>query len=225
MIPLKDDNPTRIVPLVTLALIAANVAVFLWELSLVPAARERAILRLAVVPSRLTGAAPAGPDGLVSGALALLTAMFVHGGLLHLAGNMLYLWIFGNNVEEIMGHWRFLVFYVLCGLAGSFTQIAASPASHVPMIGASGAIAGVLGAYMILFPAARVLTLIFVFFFARIVAIPAFIVLGFWLLLQLVSAGQITPGGVAWFAHLGGFTAGLLLLVPFRRKRPRQSLY
>src|SRR6266704_4438771 len=223
MIPLKDDNPTRIVPFVTVALIAANVAVFVWELLHPPAAREQVIRSLAVIPSEFARLGHGG--GLISNGMTLLTAMFLHGSILHLAGNMLYLWIFGNNVEDVMGHARFLLFYLLCGLTGSFVQIAAAPLSRVPMIGASGAIAGVLGAYLVLFPTARVLTLIFVFVFARVVPIPALIVLGFWFLLQLLSAGEITAGGVAWFAHIGGFAAGLGLIVPFRRRRPRQSLY
>jgi membrane associated rhomboid family serine protease len=137
---------------------------------------------------------------------------------------MLYLWIFGNNIEDTMGHGRFLIFYALCGLAGSFAQVAAHPASKLPMIGASGAIAGVLGAYLVLFPTARVLTLFFLFFFVRVVPIPAVIVLGIWLLLQLLSAGGAVGGGVAWFAHIGGFVTGLALIVPFRRRRPRDRL-
>ena len=225
MIPLKDDNPTRSLPVVTVALILLNVAAFLWQILLPPAAREAAVLQLAVVPARFTTGVALRPDLLLTNAVSLVTAMFLHGGLLHLGGNMLYLWIFGNNIEDAMGHLRFVLFYLLCGWAGSFVQIAASPDSRVPMIGASGAISGVLGAYLVLFPAARVLTLIFVFVFVRIVPVPALIVLGFWLLLQLLSAGGPSRGGVAWFAHLGGFAAGLLLIVPFRRRRPRHSLY
>jgi membrane associated rhomboid family serine protease len=225
MIPLKDDNPTKIVPIVTLLLIAANVALFLWEILLPSGAREEMILRMAVIPSEITGLDPGEPGRVLHGGITLFTAMFLHGGILHLAGNMIYLWIFGNNIEDSMGHARFLLFYVLCGLAASFVQIAATPDSSVPMIGASGAISGVLGGYLILFPAARVLTLVFVVFFVRIVPIPAVIVLGFWFLIQLVNAGQIAPGGVAWFAHIGGFIAGLALIAPFRRRRPRYSLF
>ena len=224
MIPLKDDNPTQSFPAVTLVLIAANVAVFAWELLLPPAARQEAIVRMAVIPFELTQR-PFGLDRLLHHGLTLVTAMFLHGDLLHLGGNMLYLWIFGNNIEDMMGHGRFLVFYALCGLAGSFAQVAAHPASRLPMIGASGAIAGVLGAYLVLFPTARVLTLFFFFFFVRVVPIPALIVLGIWLLLQLLSAGGAAGGGVAWFAHLGGFVTGLVLIVPFRRRRPRHRLY
>ncbi|HEX9426220.1 MAG TPA: rhomboid family intramembrane serine protease [Candidatus Polarisedimenticolia bacterium] len=225
MLPLKDDNPTRTVPLITLGLLAANIALFIKEILLPQPVRESFILDYAVIPVEFLRAGPGSIDHLLYNGMTLFTAMFLHGSISHLAGNMLYLWIFGNNVEEMMGHGRFLVFYLLCGLIGSATQILAAPKSQVPMIGASGAIAGVLGAYMILFPAARVLTLIFVFVFARVVAIPAIIIVGFWFLLQLVQVGPIGPGGVAVMAHIGGFVAGLLFLVPFRRQRPRQSLY
>ena len=225
MLPLKDDNPTRTIPFVTWALLATNIALFVREILLPRAVRERFILDYAVIPSEFTHLGAAIADQTLYNGMTLFTAMFLHGSVSHLAGNMLYLWIFGNNVEELMGHGRFLIFYLLCGVIGSFTQIAAAPRSQVPMIGASGAIAGILGAYMVLFPAARVLTLIFVFFFARVVAVPAIIIVGFWFLLQLVQVGPIGPGGVAVMAHIGGFVAGLLFLVPFRRKRPRQSIY
>jgi membrane associated rhomboid family serine protease len=224
MIPLKDDNPTHTFPAVTLAVIAANLIVFVWELLLPPAARAEAILRMAIIPHAITHA-PLDLDGLLRSGASLLTAMFLHADALHLGGNMLYLWIFGNNIEDVMGHGRFVLFYLICGLAGSFAQVAAHPASTVPMIGASGAIAGVLGAYLVLFPAARVLTLFFFFYFVRVVPIPALIVLGVWLLIQLVSAGGAPGGGVAWFAHLGGFAAGVALIVPFRRRRPRDRLF
>lgn len=225
MIPIKDDNPSRSVPFVTFVLIVLNVILFLWELMHLPNAREGVIRNFAVIPFEFTHLDPGRPDLLLHNGMTLLTAMFLHGSLLHVAGNMLYLWIFGNNVEDVMGHARFLVFYLLCGLVASITQIVAAPASRVPMIGASGAIAGVLSAYMVLFPAARVATLIFLFVFARIVSVPALIVLGFWFLLQLLTVGPIAKGGVAVFAHIGGFVAGLVLIVPFRRRRPGQSLY
>ncbi len=226
MIPLKDDNPTRIVPFVTVALIVTNAAVFLYELLLPPEAYKAFVEAMGVVPIDLTQAALHDPTGLLHGGLTLLTAMFVHGGILHVAMNMLYLWIFGNNIEEAMGHGRYLIFYLVCGLIASFCQVAAAPLSKVPMIGASGAISGVLGAYLIMFPAARVQTLIFIVFFARVVPIPAVIVLGFWFLLQLLNAGQApTGGGVAVFAHIGGFVAGLVLIAGFRRRRSRQSLF
>ena len=152
--------------------------------------------------------------------MTLLSSMFLHGGLLHLLGNMLYLWIFGDNVEDAMGHVRFFIFYLLCGAAAAFAQIAIGPHSGVPLIGASGAIAGVLAAYVMLFPHARVLTLIPVFFFVRLVAIPAVLLLGLWFLFQVISgAGSVgETSGVAWFAHIGGFVAGGILVLAFRRR-------
>ena len=226
MIPLKDDNPTRIVPFVTVGLILANCVVFLYELLLPPDASKALILRLGITPGEITRAALHEPGGLGHVAVTLVTAMFLHGNIPHVAMNMLYLWIFGNNIEDVMGHGRFVVFYLVCGLLASLTQVAASPHSNVPMIGASGAISGVLGAYLILFPAARVTTLLFFVIFFRVVSVPAIIVLGFWFLLQLLNAGRGgTGGGVAVLAHIGGFVSGVVLIAGFRRRRPRQSLY
>lgn len=152
--------------------------------------------------------------------VTLFTSMFLHGGLLHVLGNMLYLWIFGDNVEDAMGHARFFIFYLACGVAAAFAQMAVAPHSPVPQIGASGAIAGVLAAYFMLFPYARVLTLIPIFFFIRLIAIPAVFFLGFWFIFQVISgAGALgSEGGVAWFAHIGGFIAGGILVFLFRRR-------
>jgi len=226
LIPLKDDNPTRSVPFVTVGLIAANVIVFIYELLLPPEAYKAFVAAMGVTPAHLMQAALHEPNHILHGGMTLLTAMFVHGGIAHVAMNMLYLWIFGNNIEDVTGHVRFLVFYLVCGLLASFCQVAVSPDSKVPMIGASGAISGVLAAYLIMFPAARVLTLVFFVFFFRVVPIPAIIVLGFWFLLQVLNAGPMDPGGgVAVFAHIGGFVAGLALIPAFRRRRSRQSLY
>jgi membrane associated rhomboid family serine protease len=225
VIPLKDDNPTRTVPLVTVILILTNVAAYLWQSFLPGEAGARATLRLALVPADLTSPATFDAPALLQVGTVLLTHMFLHASVMHILGNMVYLWIFGNNVEDLMGHGRFLVFYLVCGLAAALAQVAVVPHSTVPMVGASGAVSGVLGAYLILFPAARVLTLVFVFIFIRIVAVPAVIVLGFWFLIQLLNAGQTRGPGVAWFAHIGGFVAGLLLVALFRRRRPRGSLY
>ncbi|HKQ98219.1 MAG TPA: rhomboid family intramembrane serine protease [Candidatus Polarisedimenticolia bacterium] len=225
LLPLKDDLPTRIAPWVTVMLIAANVGVFIRLLLLPVPLREQTVLELALVPHDLTHPGAGGAVLVGHGILTLFTSMFVHGGWMHLLGNMLYLWIFGNNVEDLMGHGRFLGFYLIAGLAGAGLQIAVGPETRVPMIGASGAIAGVLGAYLVLFPTARVSTLIVFVFFVRIVEVPALIVLGVWLLIQLLNAGAMGPGGVAWFAHLGGFLAGLILVAIFRRRRVRQSLY
>lgn len=224
MIPIKGEVPTRSFPITTLALITLNAVLFVRALLIPPEDRGAFILNLALIPHELTHGAPFAPH-LVYNIATLFTSMFVHAGLLHLGGNMLYLWIFGGCIEDAVGHGRFLCFYLLCGIVGAAAQIAVDPASRVPVVGASGAIAGVLAAYMVMFPTARILTLVFLLFFVRLVPIPALIVVGIWLLIQLINAGQIAPGGVAWFAHLGGFVAGLILIVPFRRRRIRHSLY
>ena len=224
MIPLKDDNPTRITPFVTVSLIALNVAVFVWEMTLPPEGYKSIVQTMGVTPYSLTHL-PLQAEPLLQGGRSLFTAMFLHGSIPHAAFNMLYLWIFGNNVEDVMGHGRFVVFYLACGLIASFTQVAASPLSEVPMIGASGAVSGILGAYLVLFPSARVLTLVFLVFFIRVVPLPAVILLGFWFLLQVLDIGPLSSGGVAVLAHIGGFVSGALLIAAFRRRRPRESLF
>lgn len=207
-----------------MALISANVAVFAWELVLQaqsPVALQQFLERFGVVPSRLLGSPD--PEQL----LTVLTSMFLHGGLLHLGGNMLYLWIFGNNVEDTLGHGFFTAFYALCGVGAMTLQVLVDPGGTVTTIGASGAIAGVLGAYLILFPHATVDTLVFLGYFIRMVRVPAVIVLGLWFVLQLfqgvASVGLQAQGGVAWFAHVGGFVtgAGLVLLLSRRRAGER----
>jgi membrane associated rhomboid family serine protease len=234
MLPLKDDIPSQSIPFVTVLLIAVNVVVFLYQISLdlggVPAASARGsmgpaeafVYEFGAIPCRLTGSCPADfPDPLVT----VLTSMFLHGGILHVGGNMLYLWIFGDNVEDTLGHGRFLTFYLVSGFAAAIAQTMVAPSSRVPMIGASGAVSGVLAAYLVLFPYARILTLIMFAFFWRLVYLPAVVVLGFWIVVQFfsgfltLSVGHREAGGVAWFAHLGGFLAGLLLLFLLR---PRQ---
>ena len=221
MIPLRDDNPTTLRPIVTIGVIALCVLVFFWQLSLGPAV-VRAILMLGVVPAHLTGAAhPAEP--LLPAALTILTSMFLHGGWMHLLGNMLYLWIFGNNVEDALGHGRFVVFYLLCGAAAVFAQALPAPESTIPMIGASGAISGVLGAYLLLYPHARVLVLIPLGVLSRLIELPAMLVLGLWFLIQVVSTLLADPNqpGVAFGAHAGGFVAGMLLVVLLKRRGVR----
>jgi membrane associated rhomboid family serine protease len=208
-IPLRDDNPTSRVPVVTIALIAANTIVFLVQAA-APHGLEMAALRFGAVPFAITHFRDAAALASVPPLLTLLTSMFVHGSVLHLLGNMLYLWIFGNNIEDRLGHVRFILFYLACGIVAALTHIAFQPASRMPMIGASGAIAGVLGAYLLLYPRARVKTFIFLIFYIDVVSIPAGIVLGLWFVLQLLNVGL--GGGVAWFAHIGGFLAGLLFV-------------
>lgn len=223
MIPLHDDNPTELKPIFTVTLIIACVLVFLWQFSL-GRAMERAVLALGLIPAVLFGRAELPPAlAIVPPEMTVLTSMFLHGGFMHLAGNMLYLWIFGNNVEDAMGHARFLVFYVLCGVAAAMAQALSDPGSTVPMVGASGAISGVLGAYLLLYPHARVLVGIPIGFMFQTARLPAGWVLGFWFVFQilnsLLSAGA--GGGIAWGAHIGGFVAGTVLLPFFRRRGVR----
>lgn len=177
-------------------------------------------MQYALIPAELLGRRDLPPTILLPLFLTLFTSMFLHGGILHLLGNMLYLWIFGDNVEDAMGSLRFLGFYLLCGVVAAFAQIAAGPSSSIPMVGASGAIAGVLAAYFMLYPRSRVLTLIPLFFFMRLVAVPAVFLLGFWFVLQVISGANslANSGGVAFFAHIGGFIAGLFLVFPFRQR-------
>jgi membrane associated rhomboid family serine protease len=227
MIPLKDDNPTRHFPVVTLALIVVNAIVFAYQLLLPEAQGRRLVESFGAIPADILGLEPRGA-GLPSAPVTLLSSMFLHGSILHLGGNMLYLWIFGNNIEDRLGALRFVGFYLVSGLGAHALHIATSRASVVPTIGASGAIAGVLGAYLLLYPRARVLVLVPLGFFTRLVWIPAVIVLSFWILLQflngLPSLGGADLGGVAWFAHVGGFIVGLVLALPLlagTRRAPR----
>ncbi len=240
MIPFRDENPTRSLPIVVVALIAANVVVFLHQLLLSDVEHVVFVYTHGAIPAVLLGGAdivevlppPVRAAVLVADLpvkvlqptwLTILTAMFLHGGLLHLGSNMLYLWIFGNNVEDVLGHVRFLVFYLVCGALAAAAQILMSLRSPVPMIGASGAIAGVLGAYYVKFPHARVQCLVFLFFFITVVMLPAGLVLLIWFLLQILNSMGSAQGGVAFFAHIGGFVAGWALIRRFepRRRRPR----
>jgi membrane associated rhomboid family serine protease len=226
MIPLKDNIPSHRAPVVTVGLIAINVLVFLRQLMLPPQAQARFVYYYGLIPVEIVSGDLLVPHPVPLYA-TILTSMFVHGGLFHIAGNMLYLWIFGDNVEDRMGRVRFLIFYLLSGLAAALTQTLASPYSKIPMVGASGAISGVLGAYLVLFPHAGVVTLITLGWFIRLVEIPALVVLGFWIVIQVLS-GVFTigaqVGGVAWFAHIGGFFAGVIMVLPLRRRTARVGL-
>jgi len=229
VIPIRDTIPSRTAPVVTVALIAVNVIVFLHEAALGPYL-ERFVLAYGLVPRRLVYW-PGDPLDPVR-FLPLVTSMFWHGGWLHLIGNMLYLWIFGDNVEDKLGHFRFVIFYILCGLGAALCQVALSPESTIPTVGASGAIAGVLGAYLVSFPRARVVTFIPIFIFPWIVQIPAVLYLLFWFGMQLLSgvASLNVPegtGGVAWWAHVGGFLAGIVgvfVLAPSPRRSVAREL-
>src|SRR5262252_4142426 len=212
MIPLRDVIPSRSTPIVTTAIIVVNAMVFLFQLSLGKAEGDGFIRTYGLVPAHF-----AWPN--------VITSMFLPGGLMHVGGNMLYLWIFGDNVEDTLGHGRFLIFYLVSGVIAALAQVALNVDSSIPMIGASGAVSGVLGAYLLLFPRANVLTLIIVGFFVRLIRIPAVLVLGFWFLIQFVSGlvawtARTEGGEVAWFAHLGGFLAGMALVLLLRPRKP-----
>jgi membrane associated rhomboid family serine protease len=222
--PLYDENPTETFPLITLSIIAINIAVFLYELSLGPQLTQF-INTYAMVPATITQGQQY---------ITIFTAMFLHGGFIHIFGNMLYLWIFGNNIEDTLGHLKFLFFYFLAGIGGAIGHLIVSPLSTVPTLGASGAIAGVLGAYIILFPHARVVTAVLILYFIRIIRLPAILVIGFWIVIQFLSGiASITAqptfnqaaSSVAWFAHIGGFLAGIILIfvLPARRKQDSWS--
>ena len=221
MIPLRDDNPADITPLVTVGFIAACVLVFLYQASLPPPVGEVFVYQFGATPAAVFGHA-ALPDEVaaIPAFASLITSMFLHGGWMHLIGNMLYLWIFGNNIEDVMGHIKFVIFYIVCGIAAVYSHAVTDPNSTVPMVGASGAISGVLGAYLLLFPRAQVLVLIPLGIFTRMMYVPAAVVLGLWFLMQVLSGGMSlgrTGGGVAFFAHVGGFVAGMALIGVFKR--------
>jgi membrane associated rhomboid family serine protease len=210
MIPLRDVIPSRTTPVVTVSLISLNALAFVYELSLGPAV-ERFLAVYGLVPADFS-------------IVTLFTSMFLHGGFLHFGGNMLYLWIFGDNVEDRMGHGRFIVFYLMCGAAAAIAQTWIQPDSYVPMVGASGAIAGVMGAYFVMYPRSKIVTLVPIFFI-QLVELPAIFFLGFWFLMQFLSGlgsiaaatGEGTVGGVAFWAHVAGFAAGLGGVRLFRR--------
>ncbi len=219
MIPLKDDQPTHSFPLVTIGLIVLNIAVFFYQVSLGPAT-EAFVFTYGAIPFNLMNTIESRVP-VPTVALSVFTSMFLHGGLLHLSGNMLYLWIFGNNIEDVMGHSRFIIFYLLCGIVAVFSHAWFETQSQIPMIGASGAVSGILGAYLLLFPRARILTLVPLGIMMPIIHIPALIVLGFWFLAQIGNS-LLTPsgaGGVAWLAHVGGFVAGMSLIFFFKKRR------
>ncbi|HEX7154024.1 MAG TPA: rhomboid family intramembrane serine protease [Thermoanaerobaculia bacterium] len=213
MLPLRDENPRRSVPVVTYTLVAINIAAFIWEVMQGPLL-ERRIFDIAFIPARYFI-----PGYVIPDLYSMFVSMFLHGGLMHIGSNMLYLWVFGDNIEDRLGRFRYLLFYLLCGIIATLAHAFFNPASNIPTIGASGAIAGVLGAYLILFPRTQVMTLIPIFFFITVRHIPAIFVLGFWFVLQLFSGvGSLgvrdaqDAGGVAYWAHIGGFVAGMALI-------------
>jgi len=221
MFPLRDQNPSGTFPAITITVILACTAVFVYELSLGPGLK-RFVMEFALVPGQVAYGLQTGdldPRTLLP---PFFTSMFLHGGWLHLIGNMWFLWIFGDNVEDSLGSFRFIFFYLLCGLAAGFTHFILDPSSAIPTVGASGAIAGVLGGYMLLFPGARVVTLVPLGIFLQLMELPAVVVIGLWFLVQLASGiltQGVQTGGVAWWAHVGGFVAGLLFVRLLRRRR------
>ena len=225
MIPLRDDNPIRTRPLVTFALISLCTLAFLWQVSLSANGQQQVAYLFGFIPAVLFGNAQLEGQW-IPASTTIITSMFLHGGWLHLIGNMLYLWIFGDNIEDRIGRGRFLVFYLVCGGVAALGQGLADPQSEIPMIGASGAISGVLGAYLVLYPRAKVLVLLPLLIFITTVRVPALVVLGIWFAGQLLSSLIAAPGsgGVAFAAHVGGFVAGVVLIRLFLRgrRRPRR---
>lgn len=222
MFPLYDENPSKTFPFITISLILINIGVFINEISL-GSNLHRFIQTYALIPFNISNG---------QGYLGFITSMFVHAGFVHIFGNMLYLWIFGNNIEDTLGHFKFFLFYILAGLGGSLAQIIVSPNSQIPIIGASGAIAGVLAAYLIMFPTARVATLVPIFLFLQIIKLPAILVIGFWIVVQFLNGVALVNGqttgvseGVAWFAHIGGFLTGAVLIIILPKKRRRNSYF
>ncbi len=221
MSPIRDQIPTRRVPVVTYLLIALNIIVFIFQYLAGPN-QEALVYQFALIPANFQNGIT------ITNIMDIFTSMFMHGGWAHLGGNMLYLWIFGDNVEDSMGSVKFLLFYLAGGFIASVTHILSNPGSSVPTVGASGAIAAVLGAYLILYPSSRVLTFIPIGFFMRLTAIPASIVLGFWFILQLfngvLALGAADVGGVAFWAHIGGFVTGLLLAKLLSNQRRQENI-
>lgn len=210
MIPLKDDIPSLKRPFFVYFLLIINILIFLYEMTLGIYLKDF-ILEYGIIPVSIIQGEKL---------YTLFTGMFLHGNFVHILGNMLYLWVFGDNVEDILGHFWFIIMYILSGLSGSFLHILKSPYSQTPMIGASGAISGILGAYLVLFPNARILTLIPFGFFLRIALVPAFLFLGIWILLQFLYSSMGVPG-VAWSAHIGGFIIGFIIGLFFRRRKKK----
>ena len=218
MIPIYDDNPALGKPLLVITIITLCIIIWFWQSGLGYQGNNTVIVNFGLTPKVFLA------EPLLS-FFTLFTSMFMHGGFMHLAGNMLYLWIFGDNIEGALGHFRFILFYFLCGIAAAFTQILSAPDSAIPMIGASGAVSGVLGAYLIFYPHARIRTFVFLGIFITFLRLPAVLLLGFWILGQVISAVVSNPSspGVAWFAHLGGFFMGMLL-APLLKK-PNISIF
>jgi membrane associated rhomboid family serine protease len=223
LIPIKDFNPSRSTPVVTILIIVACSIVFLYEVLLPPDIREVFIRMFAVIPFEVMHGVDIPPPDPLTPYGNLISYQYLHGGFLHIFGNMLFLWVFGDNVEDRLGKLKYFIFYTVCGISAAIIQSLVYPNSNIPLIGASGAISGVLGAYAVMFPRAQILTLIFIFFFIDVIVLPASLWIGIWFLMQfmsaLISVNHLSMGGVAWFAHIGGFITGIILVkMLYRRK-------
>jgi membrane associated rhomboid family serine protease len=218
MIPLRDSQRSYSTPFLTIVLIVVNMLVFLYEVSLDPFSRNHLIMAYGLIPDRMY-------------LPSVFTSMFMHGGWLHVIGNMWFLWIFGDNIEDILGRVRYILFYLICGAAAGAIHVAFNLGSHVPTVGASGAIAGVMGAYVVKFPRSRILTLVPIFFFFTTIEVPALLMLLYWFLIQFLSGvgsigySNLSQGGVAWFAHIGGFVAGVVLISVMRTRSRYRRRY
>ncbi len=225
MLPLKNDNPTRCIPIFTIGLIAVNCLIHFYQMTLPYKMAQLFVYQFGLIPIEVIHFRDMTPDIPFPVLLSPFSSMFIHGDLVHLGGNMLYLWIFGKNIEDYLGHSKFLIFYLMSGLAAVALFVLFNPHGTAPLVGASGAIAGILGAYMVVFPRARVLTLIWIIFIIRLIWLPAVFILGYWFVIQLLMAlssiGLPEGGGVAWFAHIGGFVFGWLYI---RRQRKRKQM-
>jgi membrane associated rhomboid family serine protease len=229
VIPLKDENPTKTVPFIVYSLLGINILVFLYNGTL-RSSFTNPLAGYMLIPRELTTGIDIGAPTPISPWMTIFTSMFMHANIPHIAGNMLYLWIFGNNIEDVLGHFKFLLFYLICGVGAALLHVISEPMSPIPVVGASGAIAGVLGAYFYLFPRAKIISLVFFFYFVELVALPASLVLGLWIALQVVSYLLTTGvgGGIAYTAHIGGFITGLLIIMMFGGRkllRRRRSIY
>ena len=224
--PLKDENPTKTFPYMTILLIACSTFVFFIELAM-GQYRGYIVAKFGMVPFEISHGVDLNPEVALGPYITLLTSLFLHGSFFHLIGNMWFLWIFGNNIEDVVGHYKFLLFYILGGVAASFLQVAVSTSSTVPVIGASGAVSAILGAYILKFPKARVKSLVFLFIFITVINVPAVAFIGIWFFLQLLSSVTRSGSNVAWFAHIGGFIFGLLAIWLFQKKKKyrKYSIY
>ena len=223
MIPLRDENPSRSFPITNVLIIIVNVTIFIYQYIILSGKlSEYFLIRLSCIPYEITHMIDLNPPNLIPPPFTILSSMFIHAGMLHLLSNMLFLWIFGDNVEDRLGHIRYFIFYVVCGIAGTLAHILFNIDSRLPCVGASGAISGVMGAYVLLFPMARIKTLLILGIFIQIVNIPAFLMIGYWIFIQIIfgiSEIGAKGGGIAWFAHIGGFITGFLLALSMKGSR------